>query len=144
MPRALLRTESQQFGFVTGLWQLGRRVLRCEQEQDGRAWPGLAWPGLAWVRLAQNRGNGGLLWAREWTFVFYKMHWICWLAEELLASQDRMCCMEWGLVSCYEPVLFVCAPKFWTQRFEFLRLRASRRRLSTWCPVWGMTEQTAT
>jgi hypothetical protein len=44
------------------------------------------------------RAGGGLLWMRKWTFGLHKMGGI-WLAEELLASQQELCCMEgilWG------------------------------------------------
>jgi hypothetical protein len=40
-------------------------------------------------------GAGGWhLWMREWTFGFHKMRGISWLAEDRLASQDRLCSMK--------------------------------------------------
>ena len=36
-----------------------------------------------------------LLWTRWWIFVFHKMRSISLEAENLLASQERLCCMEW-------------------------------------------------
>jgi hypothetical protein len=35
------------------------------------------------------------LWIRWWTFGFHNMQGISWLAEELLAYQERLCSMEW-------------------------------------------------
>jgi hypothetical protein len=38
--------------------------------------------------------GGGLLWVRWWTFGFHKMRGISWLADNLLASQEGLCCVE--------------------------------------------------
>jgi hypothetical protein len=34
------------------------------------------------------------LWMRWWTFSFHKMRGISWVAEFLLAFQEKVCCME--------------------------------------------------
>jgi hypothetical protein len=36
-----------------------------------------AWTGLIWLRIETG---GGLLWMRQWTFLFHKMRGISWLA----------------------------------------------------------------
>jgi hypothetical protein len=46
---------------------------------------------LDWVNLGRIQPNGGLLWARYWTFRFHIMRGISWLAEELLALQEESC-----------------------------------------------------
>jgi hypothetical protein len=41
-------------------------------------------------------GTGGeLLWMRWWTFGFHKMRGISWVAQDVLASQEWLCSMEW-------------------------------------------------
>ena len=61
---------------------------------------GRAWIWLIWIRI---RAVGGSLWMRWWTFGFHKMRGIPWLAEDLLASQEGLCCMEfhWCVISEY-------------------------------------------
>jgi hypothetical protein len=50
-----------------------------------------AWTGSIWLRT----GTGGeLLWMRLWTFGFHKMRGISWVAQDVLASQEGLCCME--------------------------------------------------
>ena len=44
-----------------------------------------------WIRIGTG---GGHLWKRWWTFGFRKMRGISWLAEELLASPEGLCCMQ--------------------------------------------------
>jgi len=49
--------------------------------------------------LSKGKGTrtgtvGGFLWMRSWTFKFHKMRGISWLAENLLASEEEFCFME--------------------------------------------------
>jgi hypothetical protein len=46
---------------------------------------------LSWLRIVEG---GGHLWLLKWTLGFPKTRGISWLAEERLASQDGLCCME--------------------------------------------------
>jgi hypothetical protein len=57
-----------------------------------KKWNGMVWTRLIWLRIG---AGGGLLWMREWTFRFHKMWGISWLAENRLASQEGLCCVEW-------------------------------------------------
>jgi hypothetical protein len=50
------------------------------------------WTGLSWLRIEKG---GGRLWMRQWTFGFYKIRGIPWLAPNRLDSQEGMCCVEW-------------------------------------------------
>lgn len=50
-----------------------------------------AWSGLVWLRRGSS---GGLLWTWEWTFGFYKMRTVGWIAEELQFSQEGVCSFE--------------------------------------------------
>jgi hypothetical protein len=50
-----------------------------------------AWTGLIWLRIETSCG---LLQIWLWTSWFYNMWGISWLAVELLASKDGLCCME--------------------------------------------------
>jgi hypothetical protein len=50
---------------------------------------------MDWIELLRIGTGGGLLWMRQWTSGFHKMRGISWLAENMLASQDGLCCMEW-------------------------------------------------
>jgi hypothetical protein len=51
---------------------------------------------------------GGLLWVRQWTFVFFKTRGISWLTEELLDYQKWLCCMQLVLVRRMKSVLEAC------------------------------------
>jgi hypothetical protein len=44
-----------------------------------------------WLRKGTS---GGHSWMRLWTFRFHKMWGVSWLAENWLASQEGLCCME--------------------------------------------------
>ena len=52
--------------------------------------------GGTWTCLMRLRigTHVGLLWTRQWTFEFLKMRVILWLAEELLAFSEGLCCLE--------------------------------------------------
>ena len=50
-----------------------------------------AWTGLIWLRM---RTGGGLSWIWWWAFGFYKIRGISWVAQDMLASQEGLCCME--------------------------------------------------
>ena len=53
-------------------------------------WGG-AWTGLIWLRL----GSGsGLAWMRPWLYRCREMQGVCWLCEDLLASQEWVSSME--------------------------------------------------
>ena len=54
-------------------------------------WDVGAWIGS--IRLRIGTG-GGHLWMRWWSFGFRKMWGISWIAENRLASQEGLCCME--------------------------------------------------
>ena len=47
--------------------------------------------GMLWLRIRKMVGFCGHGNEPLW---FYKIRGNCWTAEELLASQDRLCCME--------------------------------------------------
>jgi hypothetical protein len=51
---------------------------------------------MDWIDLAQDTDNLRTLVYAVWTFPFHKMRWICWLGEDLLASQEEFCSMELG------------------------------------------------
>jgi hypothetical protein len=48
--------------------------------------------GFIWLRI---RTGGRCLWMWCWTFWFHKMCQISWLYEDLLASHEELCSMEW-------------------------------------------------
>jgi hypothetical protein len=52
---------------------------------------GKVWSWFIWIKI---RTVGGSLWMWWWTFGFHEMRGISWLAEDLLASQGGLCCME--------------------------------------------------
>jgi hypothetical protein len=49
------------------------------------------WTGLSWLRIGTDGGHSWMCW---WTLGFHKMRGISWLAENRLASQEGLCCME--------------------------------------------------
>jgi hypothetical protein len=49
------------------------------------------WAELIWLRLGIN---GRLLWTRQWTFGVYNVLGVSWLAEELLAPKEGLCCTD--------------------------------------------------
>jgi hypothetical protein len=66
----------------------GRIILRW----GFRKWDVGVWTGLGWLRIEIG---GGHLWMRQWTLGLHKMRGIYLLAENRLASQEGLCCMEW-------------------------------------------------
>jgi len=50
---------------------------------------------FVWLRIGTG---GGLLWMRLWSFGFHKMRGISWLDEELLASQEGFCSLEFDYI----------------------------------------------
>jgi hypothetical protein len=54
------------------------------------------WTGWIWLRIG---ASGGFFWAYHSTFGFHKMLRNCWVAEELVVSQEGLSSME--LVSCF-------------------------------------------
>jgi hypothetical protein len=50
--------------------------------------------GLDWIHWLSIGTGSGLLWTRWWTFMFHKRRGICWLAERLLAFEDRLHSVE--------------------------------------------------
>ena len=56
---------------------------RTVKRQDGKVWTGL---------ICLGTGTGGwLLWTRHWTFGWYKMSAISWIAEKVSISQEGFC-----------------------------------------------------
>jgi hypothetical protein len=51
--------------------------------------------GLDWIELAQTRDRWRALVNAVMKLWVYKMRRISWLAENRLASQEGLCCMEW-------------------------------------------------
>jgi hypothetical protein len=49
------------------------------------------WTGSMCLRIGTG---GGQLWMQQCTVGFHKMREIAWLAENRLASQERLCSME--------------------------------------------------
>ena len=49
------------------------------------------WNGLIYFRIGTS---SGLMLTRKWTFLFHNTRGISCLAEELLGSQEGLCCME--------------------------------------------------
>jgi hypothetical protein len=45
--------------------------------------------------ICPSSTGGGRLCVRWGTFGFHQMWGISWLAEDRLASQEGLCCMEW-------------------------------------------------
>jgi len=56
----------------------------------------VGYEGMAWIDLAQDTDKWRTLAYAVWTSRFHKMRWICWLGEDLLASQEEFCSMELG------------------------------------------------
>ena len=77
-------------GEIWGKTPLGRPTRKWEDniKMDPQGVVCGAWTGSDWLRIEKS---GGLLWVRWWTFGFHKMRWISWVAEDLLASQERLC-----------------------------------------------------
>ena len=69
----------------------GRHRHRWENFKMNLQEMGRAWTGLIWLRIGTS---WGLSWMQHWTFRFCKMHRISWVAEELLASPEGFCSME--------------------------------------------------
>jgi hypothetical protein len=65
----------------------GRIILKWIFKQ----WNWEAWTELICLRVGTG---GGRLWMQQWTFWFYKMGGISWLAEELLVSHEGVCPMR--------------------------------------------------
>jgi hypothetical protein len=61
-----------------------------------------AWTGSIWLRIGTG---GGLLWMRLWTFGSHKMRGISWVAQDVLASQEGLCSMEWVSKYVFIPLL---------------------------------------
>ena len=51
----------------------------------------MTWTGLILLRIETS---GEIRWRQKWTLLFMKFGEIFWAAEELLASQEGLCCME--------------------------------------------------
>ena len=75
--------RKESLGKPRRIRQILKQIL---EKQEGKAWTGLMWLRI-WTR-------GGLLWTRQWTFEFHITAVISWLAEELLASQEGLCCTD--------------------------------------------------
>ena len=57
----------------------------------------VGWGAMDWMELARIETDGGHVWLRYWTFGFHKIWGISWLSENLLASQEGLCAMEYGV-----------------------------------------------
>ena len=77
-------TESDN---VEDLVMDGRIILKLIFKK----WDGNAWTGLVWLRIGTG---GGRLWVRELTLGSHKLRGICWLVEDLLASEEELCSRE--------------------------------------------------
>jgi hypothetical protein len=68
--------------------------------------------------------SGVFLWTRQWTFGFHKRLVIYWLAERLLASQERLCSVELLLCSVLQVACFLkmipTKPRIYKVGFEVL------------------------
>ena len=84
----------QSFGRET--W---RKRTTWKTGVDGKIilkWIFETWDGgqrTGWICLRTGK-KGGFLCMRRWALGFHKMQGIAWLAEDLLASQEDLCCVE--------------------------------------------------
>jgi hypothetical protein len=46
---------------------------------------------MVWINLAQDKGRWLAFVNKVINFGFYKMRWISWLTDEVLASQEGLC-----------------------------------------------------
>jgi hypothetical protein len=84
-----------------------------------------------WLRV---RTSGGLLWMRWWTFGFHKMRGISWVAQDVLASQEGLCSMEWvsQLVSYISSTPIAISSKNETTNSMSVRPSISMQQLNSW------------
>jgi hypothetical protein len=54
----------------------------------------VGWRGMEWIDMAQDRYSWRAVVYAVMSFRLHKMRGISWLAEELLASQSWLCCLE--------------------------------------------------
>ena len=82
--------------------------------------------------------GSGLFCTRRWTFWFYKMRGVSWLAEDLSASQEGLCSME----SVYRDVVCFALKKVraWRRVFGFLAWEVITRPAATFVLRLGPTE----
>jgi hypothetical protein len=67
---------------------------------------GGGWESVHWLIRIRTGTSGGLLWIRWRNCEFYKLLEVCWLAEELLAFQERVFSVQ--LVRCWIYGWLVC------------------------------------
>jgi len=79
---SLFHSHTENFYLISHDFK--RYSLWCSIQNFGSSWPRI---GTA----------GGDLWLWWWAFRFHKMRGISWLAKNLLASQEALCSMEYGV-----------------------------------------------
>ena len=80
------RTDwTRPLGILRNRWKDG---IKMDFKKWDRAGIELIWP---------NGGTGGgLLWKRQWTIAFHKMHGKSWLAENILSSLEGLCSVQFS------------------------------------------------
>ena len=78
--------EVRAFGRPRRWWEDNIKMVLKEIDWGEWAWIGSIWP--------RTGTSDGLLWRRQWTFGSHKMREIYRLVEELLASQEGLCSVE--------------------------------------------------
>jgi hypothetical protein len=74
-------------GKPKGKRPLGRCRWRWKDNMKMDLTYDVLWTGLIWLRIGIGEG---LLWTRQWTCRFHKMLGNCWVAGQLVASQEGL------------------------------------------------------
>ena len=88
-----------------------RNVANTPKNEPSGSGGTAAWTRFIWLWIWTC---GGRFWIRQWTLKFKKRRGIYWIDEELLASQEESCFMEFGVRSTHCRGGLVSPQPVWT------------------------------